>query len=267
MTYLAEKPANTIAVREKQLVTIEFTPRTHPTETEYIYPHPTFTFGDRVSLTNEYPQTSYTVCALELIESKTPSGRLLAQPYWKYKVSNGEVCYWKEESAIFRLESASSSGRTCAECTYFQNYTEPEFFEIDGEKIANNNSGKGWCSQFNHQSRTHHRMTDDCVLNGSISPQPTSQTSEENLHLPNFHVGDIVKIIDSAEHHTEWGVFEIVEVVHNDKHFSSVENYLNTQEWHYKLVSYQRGDEAIIVGDGEICLANMSHNVCTQDII
>ena len=110
-------------------------------------------------------------------------------------------------------------------------------------------------------------MTDDCKLNGASKLQSTSQTNDESPHLPNFHVGNIVKIIDTAEHHSEWGVFEIVKVLHNEEHFDSVENYFNTSQWHYKLISYQRGDEAIWVGDEDICLANLSHNVCTDNII
>ena len=181
---------------ERSLITIEFAPRIHPEENQYSYEHPRFVFGDRVTSINEDPEIEYTVCALELIESKTPSGRLLAQPRWKYKITNGEVYYWKEESAISRLESPSSN-RTCSDCSYFQDYQEPEFFEFDGKTIANNNLGKGWCNCLNHQSRTHHKMTDDCILNGSLEPQPSGQTNNESLHLPNFHVGNIVKLAHS----------------------------------------------------------------------
>ena len=89
---------------ERPLITIEFAPDLHPTETEYSYSHPLFTFGDRVIYKNEYPEIKYTVCALELIESKTLSGKLLASPRWKYKITNEQVSYWKDESALARYE-------------------------------------------------------------------------------------------------------------------------------------------------------------------
>lgn len=134
---------------ERPLITIEFAPDIHPGETEYQYEHPKFVFGDRVILVNEYPETEFTVCALELIESKTPSRRLLNQPRWKYKISNGEISYWKEESALTRFQNKSSPD-TCLTCPEFNNYQD--------------NYGRGWCRQFNHQARTHHIRTNDCVL-------------------------------------------------------------------------------------------------------
>ena len=275
MTYLAQKPAVLLVNRERPLITIEFAPDFHPDETEYSYEHPRFVFGDRVILKNEYPQIKYVVVGMELIELKTQLGRLLSQPYWKYKITNGEVSYQKEESALVRPESPLVN-RTCKGCQHFQDYQEAEFFEIDGDKIANNNYGKGWCNCFNHQSRTHHQMTNDCNQNGSLdTPEDATPTEiieldrdgypiEANSSNSTFQVGSIVKIIDPEEHHSEWGVFEIVKVLHNDDYFNSVENYLNSSQWHYKLISYEQGDEAIWVGDGEICTANMSHNICTK---
>lgn len=101
MTYLIEKSAAT-KIKERPLITIEFAPDIHPDEIDYSYPHPLFVFGDFVTTTEAYPVNKYKVCALELIESKTTSGRLLNQPYWKYKINNGERSYWKEESALVR---------------------------------------------------------------------------------------------------------------------------------------------------------------------
>ena len=150
------KPAT--FTQERPLITIEFASNIHPSETEYSYKHPQFVFGDRVTLKNEYPKTEYTVCALELIESKTASGRLLNQPRWKYKITNGEVFFEKEETAL------SAPSQTCADCINFQNYNEPKFFEVDGEKIANRNLGKGWCRLHNRPARTHHLKTNDCVV-------------------------------------------------------------------------------------------------------
>ena len=102
-----------IAIKERILITIEFAPNVHRDETEYTYPHPQFVFGDRVTIggTNfNYPPVIFTVCALELIESKTPSGKLLNQPRWKYKVINSEVSFWKEESALIRYSNPQLPG-------------------------------------------------------------------------------------------------------------------------------------------------------------
>lgn len=185
MTYIVEKPANQQTGLERPLITIEFYPEIHPEETEYSYEHPRFVFGDRVILKNEYPQIEYVVVGMELIELKTQSGRLLSQPYWKYKITNGEVSYQKQESAISRPESPSVNP-TCKGCQHFQDYQEAEFFEIDGEKTTNNNYGRGWCNCFNHQARTHHKMTNDCILNGSLkSKSPEDATLTEIIELDN----------------------------------------------------------------------------------
>ena len=262
MTYLTEKPATQQTGSERLLITIEFAPEIHPSETEYSYEHSQFVFFDRVTLKNEYPQIKYVVVGMELIESKTRSGRLLFQPYWKYKVFNGEVSYWKDESALIRYGEQQSIP-TCLTCPYFNNYHE--------------DNGRGWCNCFNHQARTHHQMTNDCLLNGSLDT-PEDATPTEIIELDSngypieadssstFQVGSIVKIIDPEEHHSEWGVFEVVKVVHHDEHFNSLEKYLDTHEWYYLLISHQRGDEALWVGDGEICAADMSHNICTLEV-
>ena len=102
MTYIVEKSAASLANQERTLITIEFAPNVHPSETEYQYEHPKFVFSDRVTLVNEYPSVQYTVIGMELIESKTPSGRLLSQPRWRYKITDGKKTFWKEESALLR---------------------------------------------------------------------------------------------------------------------------------------------------------------------
>ena len=122
MTYLVEK--RSVSAIDRQLITIEFAPNIHRDETEYSYEHPQFVFGDRVIITAHFPKQEYTVCALELIESKTASRRLLSQPRWKYKVTdaNGNS-YWKDEAALIRYRDKSSY--TCSTCSKFKNYKEP----------------------------------------------------------------------------------------------------------------------------------------------
>ena len=163
MTYIVEKPATQQTGSERPIITIEFYPEIHPGETEYQYKHPQFVFGDRVTLKNEYPQTEYVVVGLKIIESKTSSGMLLNQPYWKYEITNGEVSYQKEESALSRSESAWLN-QTCSSCSHFENFNEQ--------------SGRGWCNCFNHPSRTHHQTVGDCILNGSLDTCEDANSTE-----------------------------------------------------------------------------------------
>ncbi len=86
MTYIAEKPVASLVNKERTLITIEFAPDVQPSETEYSYEHPQFVFGDKVVASQGnllHQKGEFTVCALELVESKTPSGKLINQPYWK----------------------------------------------------------------------------------------------------------------------------------------------------------------------------------------
>ena len=136
MTYLTEKSDEPTSAPERQLITIEFAPDIHPLETEYSYEHPQFVFGDKVvaSQGNLLHQTNeFTICGMELVESKTPSGKLINQPYWKYKITNGTETLWLCESALTRAKT------TCAQCNHFQDFNEP--------------NGRGWCNLFNSTAR------------------------------------------------------------------------------------------------------------------
>ncbi len=270
MTYIVEKPAVSFAGIERPLITIEFAPKIHPLETEYSYEHPQFVFGDCVTLKNEYPETEYTVCALELIESKTPSGMLLNQPYWKYKITNGEVSFEKEETALFRCNNSTST-TTCSECQDFKDYQEQ--------------NGKGWCQCFDRQAKRHYEMTNDCILNGALKKKPelenncaiptqlTSTTEEATDELDKpyspYQIRSIVKVIDPKEHHSEWGVFEVVQVKNNDHHFDDTDTYLNSSQWLYRLVNNKHENtysKNLWVRENEICHFDESHLICTKDI-
>lgn len=277
--------AQTITTQPAQkstLITIEFTYKTHLSETQYQLKQPQLRFFDRVTLKNEYPQTEYVVRNMGIVESITETGKLLFQPYWIFRITNGEVSYWKEESALIRLDPPRGFFRdvpqtakpTCTDCTYFQDYQEPNFFKVNGEKIANNNLGKGWCNCFNRPAKTYNRMTHDCILNGSskesLKAFPTQEIVDEaDLLHSQFKVGSLVKVIDPQEHHSEWSVFEIVEVKHNNHHFDSTDTYLNTQEWLYRLVTVKHQDtysKSLWVGENEICHFDQSHIICTEEI-
>jgi hypothetical protein len=166
---------------ERQLITIEFAPKIHEGDSTYNYEHPKFVFGDIVALklSSPHQENKFTVCGMELIESKTPSGILLNQPRWKYKISDGQKTFWFEESALV-LEFNKD---ICSGCSHFQDYAEA--------------SGRGWCHLFNQPARKHHQRTFDCEINDS---------------RPLYSPGEIVKIIDPQEHYLEWADFVVVAI-------------------------------------------------------
>ncbi|WP_036488202.1 hypothetical protein [Myxosarcina sp. GI1] len=235
MTYVATKsPLSALTVDETLLVTIEFAPNIHPTETEEYNYQPKFVFGDEV-INKFNPSKILTICGMELIESKTSSGKLLNQPRWKYKVDDGS---WYEESVLIRQSD------TCAKCTYFEDYHDER--------------GRGWCHLFDDATRKHHVRTHDCDLNSS---------SLQALLYSEYDYGDRVKIVDSDEDHTEWATFEVVEKRHNSQCYTSVVNYLTQSEWYYQLSSL---DEKWIapewVAERELCHADLSHTVGTEEL-
>ncbi len=73
--------------------------------------------------------------------------------------------------------------------------------------------------RFDHQSRTHHIKTDDCIVSGALETEqafPTEKIIDEaDLPHPEFQPGSIVKVIDAEENHEEWAVFEIIECKYN----------------------------------------------------
>ncbi|MBW4532490.1 MAG: hypothetical protein KME09_00990 [Pleurocapsa minor HA4230-MV1] len=238
MTYLAEK--QTVQAEERELITIEFVPPQDPNETKYSCEQPLFVFYEQVILKNN-SSTPFTVYAMELVESKTNSGKLLNQPYWKYKITNGEVSFWKVESALERYSD------TCAQCSHFQDYQE--------------SNGRGWCRLFEQAAKTHHQRTNDCDLFGDQNP----------LDVPHarFALDSIVKVIDATEHHSEWASFVIIGRQYNHELYRSTEAYLSETAWYYWLVnpSYESTyGERLWVAEDQICLFDESHLISTEDI-
>lgn len=164
--------------------------------------------------------------------------------------------------------------QTCSTCPYFQNFHEP--------------NGRGWCKLFEHQAREHHQQTNDCI---SSSDLEISHELEDNLDIfsnveldafpteeiiveadqphSEYQVGSIVKVIDSDEHHTEWGVFEVVECKYNHSLHHSTESYLNQAEWYFRLASNDDSttiSKDLWVAENEICHFEQSHLISTQDI-
>ena len=55
----------------------------------------------------------------------------------------------------------AAAEKTCATCPNFNNFQEP--------------TGRGWCNLFDHQARTHHIQTNDCVLNLATAREQQKQ--------------------------------------------------------------------------------------------
>jgi hypothetical protein len=247
MTYIAEKP--TVQSSERQLITIEFAPPQDPNESEYSIPQPLFIFTEQVIQRNN-PFNPFKICAMELVESTTSSGQLLNQPYWKYKLTNGQEQIWKDESALDRYSP------TCAQCPHFNDYQE--------------SNGRGWCHLFNRQARANHQQTNDCIVSSDLETFPTKEIEDEaDLPYSEYQVGSIVKVIDQDDDHREWAVFEIVECKYNHSLFDNTKSYLNQAQWYFRLASLQDSNtlnKSLWVAENEICHFEQSHLISTQDI-
>jgi hypothetical protein len=238
MTYTAEK--STVRTSERQLITIEFAPKIHPNETDYSYPQPQFVFGEQVTRITGTSPAPLTICGMELVESKTNSGQLLNQPYWKYLVNDGQQKTWLNESALTRLS-------TCSQCSHFNDYKQA--------------GGRGWCRLFDQFAKTHHQRTNDCDLFADSDPLDTPH--------PRFAIESIVKVIDPDEHQTEWASFVIIGRQYNHELYRTTESYLSEAAWYYWLInpSYESTyGERLWVAENEICLSDESHLISTQDI-
>ena len=166
--------------------------------------------------------------------------------------------------------------KTCSTCPHFNNYHQL--------------NARGWCELFNHQVRKHHTITNDCVQSSNLitsheladnldifpdvdSEQleafPTDEIKDE-LDIPHspYQVGNIVKVMDSREHHSEWLAFEVAECVYNRKLHTNQQIYLNTSQWIYLLSNIDLNDtyEPLWVIENEICHFDQSSNVCTSEV-
>jgi hypothetical protein len=240
MAYTTEKSTVRTSAPERQLITIEFAPRIHPNETEYTYQHPQFVFGEQVTrITGTFP-TPLTICGMELVESKTNSGQLLNQPYWKYLVNDGQEKIWLNESALTRHS-------TCSHCPHFNNYQD--------------NRDRGWCNLFEQAAKTHHQRTNDCDTFADRDPLDTPH--------PRFAIDSKVKVIDPGEHRSEWATFTVIGRQYNHELYRNTESYLSETAWYYWLINpnYKPNyGEHLWVAENEICLFDESHLISTEDI-
>ena len=105
-------------VDEQRLITIEFTPNV--TNDEYLVKQPEFVFGDTVIIKEQWDNCflnqldtegldTFTVCAMELIEPKNPSGQLIDHPFWQYGLrclSGTRELIWFSENELVRKASS-----------------------------------------------------------------------------------------------------------------------------------------------------------------
>jgi hypothetical protein len=239
MTYTTERSTVRTSAPERQLITIEFSPKIHPNETEYSYQQPKFVFTDQVTRITDASPAPLTICGMELVESKTNSGQLLNQPYWKYLINDGQQKTWLNESAL-------KHHSTCSQCPHFNNYQEP--------------NGRGWCNLFDQAARTHHQRTNDC----------DTFANEDPLNVPHarFALDSIVKVIDPQEHHTEWATFMVIGRKYNHERYRSTESYLSEPAWYYQLVTanYNTSFQSSWLAENDLCLFDESHLIETEEI-
>lgn len=116
--YVEYRPQPEVA--EDIIITIEFTPKEQSWDSDYQYCQPEFVFNDMVALKPEWehcqkyhlPETElklFRICAMELADCVTPSGELLAQPYWRYGIrcTLSKELMWLSEQALVRISPSN----------------------------------------------------------------------------------------------------------------------------------------------------------------
>jgi hypothetical protein len=104
---------------EPQLITIEFKPKTHTLD-DYGYSQPKFVFGDLVILQEQWdycqahhvePNSEldiFHICAMELVERRSKSGRLTSAPEWLYGIrcttGTQELTWFSEDELMSSRE-------------------------------------------------------------------------------------------------------------------------------------------------------------------
>ena len=143
------------------------------------------------------------------------------------------------------LKPVSKTG-TCSQCPHFNDYNE--------------SNGRGWCNLFGQQARKHHQRSNDCDLFADTDPIDAPH--------PEFAIDSTVKVIDPDEHHTEWATFIVIGRKYNPNRYRSFEAYLTETSWYFLLtnINYENTFEQFWVKENDICEANQSHLIRTDDI-
>ena len=150
-----------------------------------------------------------------------------------------------------------SSSSTCSLCPNFQDFQEQ--------------NGRGWCALFDRMAKQHHPRTNDCDSTLSLYPE-NIELPEEDLPYSEFEAENIVKIIDSEEHHTEWAKFIVVAKKLNTERYRSTESYLTEPQWYYQLAAipyeptypHSRTSQPFWVAETDICHFDQSHLIETE---
>lgn len=139
-----------------------------------------------------------------------------------------------------------SKTETCSQCPHFNDYNE--------------SNGRGWCGLFEQKARKHHERTKDCDLFADCDP----------LDAPHarFAIDSTVKVIDEDEHDTEWASFTVISRKYNAELYRSTDAYLSEPSWYYELAgcNYDPNFKSIWIAENDICEANQSHLIRTEDI-
>ena len=90
---------------------------------------------------------------------------------------------------------------------------------------------------------------------------------EEDTPHSEYEPGQIVKVIDEGEEHTEWADFVVIGKNYNQQRFRSTESYLTETNWYYLLASVDIPTQhQFWVAEDEICHAEYSHLIDTAEV-
>ncbi len=94
-----------------------------------------------------------------------------------------------------------------------------------------------------------------------------SEITLEDIPHSEYEPGQIVKVIDEAEEHTEWASFVVIGAVFNQDRFSSTESYLTEPNWLYLIASVDIPTQhRFWVNENEICHVEQSHLIDTAEV-
>lgn len=143
--------------------------------------------------------------------------------------------------------SSTNSTSTCQNCQSFQDFQE---------------SDRGWCLIFDQMAKSHHEMTQDCILNGAETITDKSEASS-----PEFKINTQVKKMESQQHFSTWKEFIIIAQWHNRQLDRSIESYLQETEWYYLITRFEAGKLQLAwVAENEVCPSHQAHFYSTEDI-
>lgn len=113
---------------------------------------------------------------------------------------------WSEN---LEAEPQTPIASKCINCVSFTNF---------------NSDGRGWCQIFDLPAKTHHQMTNDCILNGAIA----LVDPEAELNRPHceFQVGDPVKMINDSIIHKLWTKHTVIKIKCNPNLYQNLDTYL-----------------------------------------